>query len=151
MRCPPFMQAYAAFLSIRRPSFFMLIAAFWSRSMISPQSQRIFRMERSFISGCICPQQWHSWLEGYHLSTLIRYFPRSDSLYSSMFRNIPYPLSRVAFPFPKPLFAIAFKFRSSTQTTSYRLAIPVDILCKVSFRWFAIWCWIRFTFLSCFM
>ena len=85
--------------------------------MTRPQEQVYVRSE-SGIFLCF-PQQLHNWLEGYHLSTLTRYFPLSVSLYSSRFRNIPYPLSSVAFPFPKALLDIALMLRDSTHTMSY--------------------------------
>lgn len=46
---------YATSLSRRNPSFRMLMAAFWSRSICKPQSQSITRILRSFISGCWLP------------------------------------------------------------------------------------------------
>ena len=116
----------------------MFIAAFISRSITAPQSgQRYVRT----LSGIFWryPQQLHSWEDGYHLSTLISGFPRSRSLYESIAVNIPYPLSLVALPFPKSLFAIARRFRSSIHTPSYRLAISVDRFCKKSFLWFVMW------------
>lgn len=110
---------YATSWSRRSPSLRTLAAAFWSRLMVIPQSHCRTRIRRFFISGCSVPQQLQIWLLGNHLLTLTRYLFRSDSLYSSMDKNIPYPLSRVAFPLPKPLFDKDRRFRSSTHTTSY--------------------------------
>ena len=129
--------------------FFIFIAAFWSRPIVIPQLHCIVRIDKSFISGWRVPQQWHIWLDGNHLSTFMKCFPRSKSLYSSMDKNIPYPLSKVALPLPKPLFAIERIFRFSTQTTSYWLAISVDCLCRWSNRWLAICLWILFILRSC--
>jgi hypothetical protein len=60
---------------------------------------------------------------------LIKYLPLSFSLYSSIDRNIPYPLSRVALPLPKPLLDIALMFRDSThrEITAFGSAVSLAI------------------------
>ena len=44
-------KVYAAVLSMRKPSFFMLMAALWSRSMLRPHSHDMVRILKSFITG----------------------------------------------------------------------------------------------------
>lgn len=51
-------KVYALF-SMRSPSFLMLIAAFWSLPMVNPQSHRIVRTVRFFISLWTAPHRWH--------------------------------------------------------------------------------------------
>lgn len=64
---PSLTNVYDADFSIRRPSFFMFRAELWSRSNTNPQSQRIVRIDKSFISVCTVPQQLQIWLDGNHL------------------------------------------------------------------------------------
>ena len=116
---PTIYFVYAASLSRRNPSFSILMATLWSRLIVSPQSHIILRLDKSLISGCTVLQQLQIYDDGNHLSTLTRYLFLSDSLYSSMFSNMPYPLSSVALPLPKLRFAIERIFMDPTQTTSY--------------------------------
>ena len=111
--------------SMRNPSCRILKAAFWSRLIVFPQSHFIVRFVRSFISLCIVPQQWHICDDGYHLSALIRYLFLSVSLYASIDRNIPYPLSRAALP---PYFSHKMLYIRSGKEMCYNIAIvPLSI------------------------
>ena len=111
-----FLCYYAHFLYILFPSFRILTAAFTSRSIRFPHSHRYIRSDNA-SSFFLCPHTLHILLDAKYLSTFIRYFPRSSSLYPSMERNWPYPLSCIPFPKCRPP-AIPFRFRSSTHTAS---------------------------------
>ena len=111
-----FLCYYAHFLYILFPSFRILTAAFTSRSIRFPHSHRYVRSDNA-SSFFLCPHTLHILLDAKYLSTFIRYFPRSSSLYPSMERNWPYPLSCIPFPKCRPP-AIPFRFRSSTHTAS---------------------------------
>ena len=92
-----FLCYYAHFLYILFPSFRILTAAFTSRSIRFPHSHRYIRSDNA-SSFFLCPHTLHILLDAKYLSTFIRYFPRSSSLYPSMERNRPYPLSCIPFP-----------------------------------------------------
>ena len=81
-----FLCYYAHFLYILFPSFRILTAAFTSRSIRFPHSHRYIRSDNA-SSFFLCPHTLHILLDAKYLSTFIRYFPRSSSLYPSMERN----------------------------------------------------------------
>ena len=81
-----FLCYYAHFLYILFPSFRILTAAFTSRSIRFPHSHRYVRSDNA-SSFFLCPHTLHILLDAKYLSTFIRYFPRSSSLYPSMERN----------------------------------------------------------------
>ena len=81
-----FLCYYAHFLYILFPSSRILTAAFTSRSIRFPHSHRYIRSDNA-SSFFLCPHTLHILLDAKYLSTFIRYFPRSSSLYPSMERN----------------------------------------------------------------
>ena len=83
-----FLCYYAHFLYILFPSFRILTAAFTSRSIRFPHSHRYIRSDNA-SSFFLCPHTLHILLDAKYLSTFIRYFPRSSSLYPSMAKSIP--------------------------------------------------------------
>ena len=111
------MCRYAHFLYIFFPSLRILTAAFTSRSIRFPHSHMYVRSDKA-SSFFLFPHTLHILLDAKYLSTFIRYFPRSSSLYPSIERNCPYPLSCIPFPKCRPP-AIPFRFRFSTHTASY--------------------------------
>ena len=89
-----FLCYYAHFLYILFPSSRILTAAFTSRSIRFPHSHRYIRSDNA-SSFFLCPHTLHILLDAKYLSTFIRYFPRSSSLYPSMegTDSIRYPVS----------------------------------------------------------
>ena len=81
-----FLCYHAHFLYILFPSSRILTAAFTSRSIRFPHSHRYVRSDNA-SSFFLCPHTLHILLDAKYLSTFIRYFPRSSSLYPSMERN----------------------------------------------------------------
>lgn len=65
LRLVPSLVSYDIYASRkrRRPSFLILIAAFWSRSILRPQLHSIVLFFKSFISEWTHPQLWQIWLE----------------------------------------------------------------------------------------
>ena len=83
-----FLCYYTHFLYILFPSSRILVAAFTSRSIRFPHSHRYVRSDNA-SSFFLCPHTLHILLDPKYLSTFIRYFPRSSSLYPSMAKSIP--------------------------------------------------------------
>ena len=91
----------------------MFIAALWSRLCVVPQPLHVQLLSASVRSSFMRPQTLQVLLDGYHLSILAKVFPCDVSLYSSIVRNMPKPLSLVDLPsFREP--AIPRRFISST-------------------------------------
>ena len=79
------------------PTFIIFIAAFSSLFRVCPHSQ-VHTLSDNLRSLFTVPQNRHILLDGNHLSITISCFPLSASLYDSIVRNIPKPLSFVDFP-----------------------------------------------------
>ena len=128
----------------------MFIAALWSRLCVVPQLLHVQFLSASVRSSFMRPQTLQVLLDGYHLSILAKVFPCDVSLYSSIVRNIPKPLSLVDLPsFREP--AIPRRFISSTNTASYCLAIAVLSVWQKFFLWLAVCSCRRRTLCSCWL
>ena len=114
--------------SILLASSRILIAAFRSLSISFPHVQR-YTLSDNPSSFFIFPHLLHFLLEGKKRSTFTNSFPFQSSLYSSIFRNIPYPLSCTLFPKCRH-WLIAFISISSTATISYWSVILRLSLCR---------------------
>ena len=86
IRLQIFSVLLCTFLYILFPSFRILTAAFTSRSIRFPHAHRYIRSDNA-SSFFLCPHTLHILLDAKYLSTFIRYFPRSSSLYPSRERN----------------------------------------------------------------
>ena len=99
------------------PSSRILTAAFTSRSIRFPHSQTYILSDNANSFSYVHIHCKSCSMQNNGLP-FIRCFPRSSSLYPSMDRNCPYPLSCTPFPRCSPP-DIPCRFRSSTHTASY--------------------------------